>query len=42
VDATLAAMRGAERTPPPATGDARRAERVLARVRAAQAPYWRL
>src|SRR5439155_1114041 len=29
VDATLAAMRGAERTPPPATGDARRAERVL-------------
>jgi len=42
VDATLAAMRGAEHTPRPATGDARRAERVLARVRAAQAPYWRL
>ena len=42
VDATLAAMRGAEHAPPPATGDARRAERVLARVRAAQAPYWRL
>src|SRR5207247_2543231 len=42
VDATLAAMRGAVHAPPPATGDARRAERVLARVRAAQAPYWRL
>ena len=42
VDATLAAMRGAEHAPPPVTGDARRAERVLARVRAAQAPYWRL
>ncbi len=42
VDATLAAMRGAEHAPPPATGDARRAERVLARVRAAHAPYWRL
>src|SRR5438067_5185406 len=42
VDATLAAMRGAEHAPPPVTGDARRAERVLARVRAAQVPYWRL
>ena len=42
VDATLAAMRGAEHAPAPATGDARRAERVLARVRAAQAPYWSL
>src|SRR5437867_2687824 len=42
VDATLAAMRGAEHAPPPVTGDARRAERVLARVRAAQAPFWRL
>ena len=42
VDATLAAMRGAEHAPPPATGDARRAERVLARVRAAHAPYWSL
>ena len=42
VDASLAAMRGAERVPPAATGDARHAERVLARVRAAHAPYWRL
>ncbi|HYV56588.1 MAG TPA: histone deacetylase [Candidatus Nitrosopolaris sp.] len=42
VDATLAAMQGAEAVPPVATGDARRAETVLARVRAAQAPYWRL
>src|SRR2546428_217148 len=42
VDATLAAMRGAVHASPPVTGDARRAERVLARVRAAQAPYWRL
>jgi acetoin utilization deacetylase AcuC-like enzyme len=41
VDATLAAFRGGERVPPPQTGDARHAERVLARVRAAQAPYWR-
>jgi len=42
VDTTLAAMRGASRVPPPATGDPRRAERVLERVRQAQAPYWRL
>src|SRR5438046_8337926 len=42
VDATLAAMRGAGHAPPPATGDARRAERVLGRVPAAQAPYWSL
>src|SRR5262245_37091874 len=35
VDVTLAAMRGAERVPRPATGNAGRAERVLARVRAA-------
>jgi len=42
VDATLAAMRGEDRVPPPATGEAGRAERVLARVRAAQAPYWRV
>jgi acetoin utilization deacetylase AcuC-like enzyme len=42
VDATLATMRGEERAFPPATGDARRADGVLARVRAAQAPYWRL
>jgi histone deacetylase 6 len=41
VDATLAAMRGRTDAPAAGTGDARRAERVLARVRAAQAPYWR-
>ena len=41
VDATLAAMQGAA-TPATLTGDARRAETVLARLRAAQAPYWRL
>jgi acetoin utilization deacetylase AcuC-like enzyme len=40
-DATLAGLRGTP-PPPPATGDAARAERVLARVRAAQSPYWRL
>jgi acetoin utilization deacetylase AcuC-like enzyme len=39
VDATLAAMRGAPAVPPPATGDARRVEPVLARVRKAHAPY---
>jgi len=39
VDATLAAL--ADRPPPaPRSGDARNAERVLARVRAAQSPYW--
>src|SRR5215510_109406 len=42
VDATLGAMRGEERVPRPATGEAGRAERVLARVRAAQGPYWRV
>ena len=42
VDATLAAMRGAEGALAPATGDARCADAVLARVRAAQASYWRL
>ena len=42
VDATLEAFRGADRPVRPASGDPRRAERVLARVRAAQAPYWRL
>jgi acetoin utilization deacetylase AcuC-like enzyme len=41
VDATLAAMQGA-RAVAPVTGDARRADRVLERVRAAQAGYWRL
>ena len=42
VDAVLAVMRGAESLPAAATGDARHADRVLARVREAQAPYWRL
>jgi acetoin utilization deacetylase AcuC-like enzyme len=42
VDATLAAMRGVQTAAPLATGDPRRAERVLERVRAAQSPYWRL
>jgi acetoin utilization deacetylase AcuC-like enzyme len=42
VDATLAAMAGANAAPPLVTGDARRADRVIARVRAAQSPYWRL
>jgi acetoin utilization deacetylase AcuC-like enzyme len=42
VDTTLAAMRGEPRAPRPVTGDAGRAERVLAQVRAAQAPYWQL
>jgi acetoin utilization deacetylase AcuC-like enzyme len=42
VDATLAAMQGAAVAPRPATGQAGRAEPVLARVRAAQAPHWRL
>jgi acetoin utilization deacetylase AcuC-like enzyme len=41
VDATLAAMRGAA-PPRPVTGDARLADPVLARVRAAHAPYWQL
>jgi len=41
VDATLGAMRGANASAPPATADARRADPVLARVRAAHAPYWR-
>jgi len=40
VDETLAALRGRDRDLPLATGDARRAERVLARVREAHAPYW--
>ncbi len=42
VDATLAAMRDDDSRIPPATGEAGRAERALARVRAAHAPYWRL
>src|SRR5262249_26344198 len=42
VDATLDVLRGAERTAPIRSGDARHADRVLARVRAAQRPYWSL
>ncbi len=42
VDTVLDVMRGAERVPPAQTGEAQRADRVLARVRAAHAPYWRL
>jgi acetoin utilization deacetylase AcuC-like enzyme len=42
VDAVLDVMRGGGAVPALATGDARRAEPVLARVRAAQAPYWRM
>ena len=42
VDETLAAFRGRDRHLPLATGDARNAERVLARVREAHAPYWRV
>jgi acetoin utilization deacetylase AcuC-like enzyme len=42
VDVVLATLRGSERASPAATGDARHAERALARVRAAHAPYWQL
>jgi acetoin utilization deacetylase AcuC-like enzyme len=42
VGTVLAAMRGAGHVERPATGDARRADAVLARVRAAHAPYWSL
>src|SRR5437899_1348724 len=42
VDAVLAAMRGPGDVSPPVTGEARAVESVLARVRAAHAPYWRL
>ncbi len=40
--AVLDVFRGDEATPPLVTGDARRADTVLDRVRAAQAPYWQL
>jgi acetoin utilization deacetylase AcuC-like enzyme len=40
VDTVLAVMRGADDTPPLTTGEARRADRILARARAAHAPYW--
>jgi acetoin utilization deacetylase AcuC-like enzyme len=42
VDATLAAMRGKTVSEPLASGDARHVDVVLERVRAVQAPYWRL
>lgn len=42
VSVTLAALRGGQHAPPVATGDDRRVERVLERVRTAHAPYWRL
>jgi acetoin utilization deacetylase AcuC-like enzyme len=42
VDATLTAMRGNRTSSPPATGDAHNADRVIARVRDAHRPYWRL
>jgi acetoin utilization deacetylase AcuC-like enzyme len=42
VDVLLASLRGARTVPPPVTGDARRIDPLLERVRAAQAPYWRL
>jgi acetoin utilization deacetylase AcuC-like enzyme len=35
-------LRGTTRTPPLETGNANRADAVLARVRTAQAPYWKL
>jgi hypothetical protein len=35
-------LRGGETRAPLVTGDAHRADRVLARVRAAHAPYWPL
>jgi acetoin utilization deacetylase AcuC-like enzyme len=40
VAAVLDVLRGGRATPALVTGDARRADGVLARVRAAQAPYW--
>ena len=41
VDVVLDVLRGDDRARPPATGEARHAERVLARVRAAHASYWK-
>jgi acetoin utilization deacetylase AcuC-like enzyme len=40
VDVVFDVMRGATPAPPPTMGDPRRIDAVLARVRAAQAPYW--
>ncbi len=42
VDALLATLRGARETLPLATGDARRLDPLLERIRAAHGPYWRL
>jgi acetoin utilization deacetylase AcuC-like enzyme len=42
VDTVLDVWRGGRAAPPLATGNAARAERVIERVRAAQAPYWNL
>jgi acetoin utilization deacetylase AcuC-like enzyme len=42
VERTLDVLRGDAAAGPTATGDARRAERVIDRVRAAQAPYWNI
>jgi acetoin utilization deacetylase AcuC-like enzyme len=42
VDVVLAALQGASQVPALVTGDARRIDPVLERVRAAQSPYWRL
>jgi acetoin utilization deacetylase AcuC-like enzyme len=42
VDALIGALRGDRRPHDPLTGDARRADPVLDRVRAAQSPYWRV
>ena len=42
VDAVLDVMRGATPAAPAPRGDSRRFDPVMARVRAAQAPYWRL
>jgi acetoin utilization deacetylase AcuC-like enzyme len=42
VDALISALRGDRRPHDPLTGDARRADPVLDRVRAAQSPYWRV
>jgi acetoin utilization deacetylase AcuC-like enzyme len=42
VDATLTTMRGSTTIPSPITGDPRNADVLLAPVRAAQSPHWRL
>jgi acetoin utilization deacetylase AcuC-like enzyme len=42
VESTLDVLRGEDAVPAAATGDAHRADHVIARVRAAQAPYWQL